>query len=272
MRNLFLLTTLVISTTACNLYGGLSKPADDQQYLLAARACLDQGNYECALANYNSLSSAYNDVKIDEIALTVLAQDNIFSMKDLISSLGTSTGSGASFAFMANGLASRGVKSAAIRTTIQTLYLSGNSIVNPKIKAFSQFITSLAMFNEILANAVQGTTLQSSDLAANGPQCKALAAGACVANASGYCSAPAGTQFTYNAGDTSDITSATAVSGTATIQKLVNAAAAATSQLSNLTGKSSNFSGVVAAIQALNTLPAGGEPCARQLLITTLDL
>ena len=74
--------SLACLLTACNLYGGLSKPANDEQYLVAARACLDRGDYACAKENYQALSTNYNDVRISETGLTTLAETRIFSISD----------------------------------------------------------------------------------------------------------------------------------------------------------------------------------------------
>ena len=264
----------MLSATGCNLYGGLSSPSNDQQYLLAARACLDQGNYQCALDNYNALSNAYHDIKISEIALTELAQGNIFSMKDFIASLGNNSGSGASLAFIANELANRGITSASVRTTIQTIYTNENQINDPNLKAFSQFIAAVAMFNEVLANAVTGSVLTSNNIAAHGAACKTSSN--CTTDATN-CGAPVGTQFTFNGADHSDISSGTPMTGSATIQKMVIAAAAATAQLEELTGQSSNYAGIISAMQQFSQINVGAataaaDQCSRQLIIQYLDL
>ncbi len=271
MRNSIYALLLTLSLTACNLYGGLSKPGNDQQYLLAARSCLDRGDYACAKENYNALSASFDDVKISETSLTIFAENNIFSISELVGSLGTNIGSASSFKTLAESLAQKGVTSGDYRTIIKTRYDADSSITDAKLKAFAKFIAALSMFNEVLANAVGADgSLTASDIvtAANVTACKA--GSACDPN----CTAPTGTAMTYNSSDTSDLTLATSTtndwSGAATIQKLVKAASEAQTEM-NIFAPTSTNQGLLKAIQDLASI-SGAEPCARKLLIDYLAL
>jgi hypothetical protein len=259
---------------SCNLYGGLSKPSNDQQYLVAARACLDHGDYECARQNYEALSNSYNDIKISEGSLNSLAEGNIFSISDLVGSLGTNLGSASSFTFLAEALATRGVIGGAQRTVIKTAYDNDTSIQEPKLKAFSKFIAALAMLNEVLGNAVGADgKLSASDIvdASAVTACKAQA-GALLCNA---CTHATITQFTYNAGDASDMNTTAGAnadwSGPATIQKFLNAATSASTQYSAFASGSTD-AGLLKAIQQLSALGVAAEDCVRYGIINILGL
>jgi hypothetical protein len=268
------LVILPLVMSGCNLYGGLSKPSDDNQYLVAARACLDSGDYTCAINNYNALSSQFNDEKVSELGLTLLAQGNIFSISDLVASLGDNLGSSASFAFLAVALQQRGVTGGAARTTIKQVYDSDSGITDDtKLLAFSRFIATLAMLNEVLANAVGADgTLTAADLVANPATCNSSAGGDSVA-----CGKPAGSAFTYDPSDHSAFTT-TGTSGTAdwsgpaTIQKLVSAAAQTATEFSQFGSGNTNQS-LLDAIQTLSNVDlAQEEGYVRYGITTALDL
>jgi hypothetical protein len=278
--SLFLVLALFL--TSCNLYGGLSKPSDDNQYLIAARSCLDHGDYDCARQNYNALSSSYSDVAISEGSLNTLAQGNIFSIADLVNSLGSSTGGAQSFSLLADALALRGVTTGATRSTIKTVYDNDAGIHDSKLKAFSRFIAALAMFNDVLANAVGSDgKLTASDIvtSANVTACKTGddCGAVCLAGGGGACScnAPAGTQLTYVGADATNFASSAATwAGAATIQKLVAAATESSNQLSAF-GGSNGFGSSLNQLKTILTLgagAAGGEQCTRKLLIQYLSL
>jgi hypothetical protein len=276
----FLLIPLFLS--ACNLYGGLSKPSNDDQYLVAARSCLDHGDYECARQNYNALSASYVDIAVSEGSLNTLAQNQIFSITDLVSSLGSGLGSGSSFSFLAEALAVRGVTTGSARTTIKTVFDNDAVILDPKLKSFSQFLAALAMVNQVLANAV-GTDgkLTAGDIVTPSAvtACKASNdCGACLAtNVGCQCTTPAGTALTYNNGDLTNFSSSPATwAGSATIQKLIQAAIQTTTSLTAFSGGSNGLGPSLQAISALSTnallAGAGPEACVRQQLISILGL
>jgi hypothetical protein len=177
MNQKHLLPLLIFSISAipaCNLFSGLSKPSNDEQYLIAARACLDHGDYSCALSNYQALSDSKNDEKWSESSLTTLAQNGVFSFSDMIGTLGSSRGSGASLASLANLLAQRGKTTSSIRQTIQETYVQNEKIANTRLRGFSKFISSLSMMNSILATvAGADQILTASDIATGGSSCTA---------------------------------------------------------------------------------------------------
>ncbi len=268
-----LLTLLVLAPftlTSCgNLFKGLSTPEGDEQLLVAARGCMDRGDYNCALEYYQALSNNYGDVKVNETSLAKLANSNVFKMSDLIGALGSSRGDGASFATMANAIAPRGVANATNRLLIQTTYTDNNAIVNTKLKAFSKFISSLSMLNIVLAEiAGADQVLTASDLVRNPTACKA--AGVCIGNAD--CDQPAGSSVDLSNGtDPTGLDSSTGWGGTASLKQFIKAAEMSDVEVATFTGSTSN-SGIFSAIDSLTTLGPLTEPCVRQSLLNTLGL
>jgi hypothetical protein len=267
---------LPLSLGACgNLFKGLSTPEGDEQLLIAARGCMDRGDYNCALEYYQALSSSYGDVKVNETSLAKLANANIFKMSDLIGALGSSRGDGASFTTMANTIASRGVANATNRLLIQTTFADNNAIVNPKLRAFSKFISSISMVNAVLAE-VAGTDqiLTASDIVANPTACKSAAGNACanpVDPAFSNCAKPASSNVVVGTALTNGLEASTGWDGTATLMQFIKAASDADAQAAIFTGSSSN-SGIFSAIDSLSGLGALADPCIRQSLMNTLGL
>jgi len=172
-RSFICYLTLLSTLSACNLYGGLSSPSGDEQHLDAARACLDQNDYPCALEHYSALSgSSFQDTKINETSLAELAQAKVFSFSDLISSLGTALGSGSSFSAMAKTIASQNAMNGVNRALIQQTFANNNLITTSQLRGFSRFISSLAMINTILASAIgPDGMLTATDIASGGVAC-----------------------------------------------------------------------------------------------------
>lgn len=274
-RLLALLALAPLTLTSCgNLFKGLSTPEGDEQLLVAARGCMDRGDYNCALEYYQALSSSYGDVKVNETSLAKLANANVFKMSDLIGALGSSRGDGTSFATMGNTLASRGVANATNRLLIQETFADNSAIVNPKLRAFSRFLSSLSMLNIVLAE-IAGTDqiLTAADLVANPTACKAADSSACATTAAADCAKPASSAVVLGSALTNGLESATGWSGTATLMQFIKAAEESDSQAAIFTGAGSN-SGIFSAISTLQNIPGGPDPdpCYRQILMNTLGL
>ena len=266
-----LLTWLILPLflTSCNLFGGLSSPSNDPQHLVSARACLDRGDYDCARTHYQALSKNYNDIQISEASLTTLAQNRIFSITDLVGSLGTALGNATSLSFLAQSLAAKGILSGSYRTIIKTVYDNDSAIVEPNLKSFSKFLASVAMFNETLANAIGPSgKLAASDIVDKTNLAACKAGGACNLS----CTAPAGTGLTFDSTDTTSFTTpGSDWSGPATIQKLIVAASEASTELAIFTNGSSSNQGILSALQSLGKV-SGAENCVRYLLLQNLSL
>ena len=183
-NKVFLMVGALLSLTSCNLYGGIDKPSGDNQILMAARACLDHGDYVCAQQNYQALSNNENDVKVSELALTALAQNGLFSMSDLLLALGSDRGSAKSLTAMSGLIAGRGKTDGTSRANIQSVFVSLTTIQDAKLKAFMQFLTATALVNQILAGAItSNNALAITDLVTG------ACAGICATDAT--CAKPA---------------------------------------------------------------------------------
>ena len=267
----------ILPLAGCNLFGGLSSPSSDPQYLVAARACLDRGDYQCALDNYRALSGNQNDIKVSETSLTQLAQANIFSFSDLISSLGGATGSGGSFATMANDLARRGAASETNRLLIQTIYAANASINDQKLQAFSKFLAAISMVNELLAEiAGPDNSLTGHDIVANPSACLAANCGS-TPTACDPVGGTSGTPKVYtngsnSLGDPTNLDSVTNWNNSPTIQMLLIATDVANQRASEFRG--AGGSGIFSAISNLGPLgsSAPGQCLIRQQVLSVFGL
>lgn len=256
------LLLLLVTLSGCNLYGGLSSPSNDEQHLDAARACLDRNDFPCALEHYQALSDSYADIRINETSLARLGEARVFSFSDLISALGTSLGNGRTLSSMAELIARRNVATAANRLLIQETYASNGTIsnANPKLRAFSQFLSSITMFNTVLAQAVGADgVLSASDIVTDPTACAGDAL-QCVATA-GF---PDG-------GTTPDLTAPGDWDGTASLNMLWSALDTAEQRIGEFTG---NQTGILSSINELLTQapPGAGSGLKRQQLILILGL
>ncbi len=261
---------LLLPFAGCNLFTKLSSPSNDAQHLVAARTCLDRGDYDCALRHYQALSDAQNDIRVSETSLTVLAQLKLFSFSDLVGSLGSSNGSGSSFVTMANDLARRGAASEANRLRIQEIYVSNAQIAEPSLRAFSKFIAALAMVNELLAEiAGPDQTLRASDVVKTPTSCDASS---CADVMQDVCDSPLlATAGVWTAPGPASLDSETDWNGTASLQMLIKAANEADTQMQLFRGGSAN-SGIFDSINTLAGLGAIAEPCLRQGIVSVFGL
>ena len=274
---LALLVFAPLTLTSCgNLFKGLSTPEGDEQLLVAARGCMDRGDYNCALEYYQALSNNYGDVKVNETSLAKLANANVFKMSDLIGALGSSRGDATSFVTMANTLAARGGANSTNRGTIQTTYTDNNSIANGKLRAFSKFISALSMVNAVLGEiAGSDGLLTASDLVRDANTCKSRTD--CFQIVGTECDRPTDASSAElndpagevtGAGDAMEV--ATNWTGAKSITKFIKAADSSESQVSTFTGSPSN-SGIFKALLDLSNI-SGAEACVRYTLVKTLGL
>ena len=271
---LLLSSLAILNLSGCNMLGFMDSPSGDAQLLEAARDCLDQGKYACAQTDYQALSNSYADVKISEGNLNTLASNDIFFMSDLFKAVGSGKGDSSSIVTMAIALAARGAFAGTTFNTIQTTYTSDNAIVDPTLQAFSQLMSSMAMFSAILATQVSSGTLTAASLVASPTACKAAT---CVTDGAGANVCGAGTGLDLHAGDgdgiTGDCSGATACmtgtwTGAASFNKLANAGNAASKAVGTLTqgGGGGGILGVFSQLAALNGVPN----CQRQALLGIL--
>lgn len=251
-----------VSLSSClNIYGFADKPSGDEQILSAARACLNRGDFECAREHYQALSAAKNDIKVSETILTTLAENQVFSMADLINSLGSSRGGGESFAKMAEFIAARGKATRASRVLLSKAYQDANAIQSTPLKSYIQFVTSLAMFGAVLGTAVgDNNTLDLLDLVADN---SCYTDGGCFGNA--HCEVGNGLGLSSAITAAADMsTSVDWDTATANLGQLLGAANSAQLKLSELS--SGTDSGLFQAVVFLGSI-AGTAPCIRRELI-----
>ena len=276
LKKCFCLLTLCFIASACNTFGGLDSPSGDDQLKVAARACLDSGDYPCAHERYSALSTSSNDVKVSELSFTVLREQNIFSISDLVASLGSNRGDQTTFINLAQLMASRGKTDGATRTVIQAQYLANASVNDPNLRAFMQLMVATAMFTEILSTAV-GTdgVLTASDIvdAANVTACKNASFPICTP-----CTSTAKTLANISP-DVTDLSTATNWSTAGSFTKLQVAATAAANQLGTLAPNNANLQGILNQFNTINTkliqasqagIPSLVEQCERQAVLQTL--
>lgn len=234
---------------ACNAFDPLSSPSGDDQLLSAARACLDRGDFECALDHYGKLSADKADVKASEQAYAILAQNNA-GFTAFATAFGTDPsvkGLGALVTEVADGAGE------SRRLALHGAYLLANSIpeaTNPKLRGLARFLTATALAAEILAE-ISGSdrVLHKVDLVANG-SCGNTTEVGCAASAA----CDAGLGSIGSSGTNGDIDAA-APSGTPpTLDQLYTALSAAVSGLSAVNPSGSavtSFGGL---------LPVSGKP------------
>ncbi len=275
---LFLLTLSTTLGCGANLFGGLSKPSSDPQILSAARAALDQGNYQQASDLYQQLSSNSNDFKVSELGLTQLAQGSLFSYSDLIVALGTGGGTGDANTLvnLINVLAQRNLATTGSRGSLLTIYRNQASIADPVLKGWMQFIVATTMFNDLLAAAAKNSSFVAADLVANPTVCKtANCADAGAGTAA--CTKPAGGSFYDNASGDGSSGSDAAISmdtsplseweTSASMNKVIGLTSVLPAQFASFAGP--NVAGYLAILKKLEGIPSA-DACGRQFILDIL--
>lgn len=274
------LSIALMGISSCNVFDPLDSPGSDAQYLSAARACFDKGDYECAKQNYAKLSNPYKDTVNAEESFITLEQQGA-SMATFMEFVGdlSDRGTGAALTAFANRLASgAGVTK---RQAIWNVYNSANTgtISNPDLKNFVVFISSLALVGELLAETSQGTgNLVPSHIAASSATCEA--SNTSCTTGSNSCKEPSGS--TLVAGPAPLIQSANPTNSTATPRQLYDMIDEAVTAMGAL-GASGRFTGAVSSFNSIKSKITGlggnssildaqdtmPEECFRQMLLTT---
>lgn len=233
--------TLVVSGALLGLSGCLNvfspfdKPGGDAQLLSAARACFDKGDFNCAQNYYSQLSSADADVKTEEQAILVLAQNGA-TMAQFMNFVGnlTDLNGGKAITIFANGMIPKA--GLASREALWNAWQSYKNISNTDMSFFVQFIGALSLAAEIMAeSAAGGSTVGQNDIVNNASSCTTSG---CAANAA--CGAPSNGQLTE--GPAYDITTTLPSNAVATSRQFFDMITAAETALQNLSqgGKFSN--------------------------------
>lgn len=164
-----LLLALGVSANGCNVFSPLDSPSGDAQLLSAARACFDRGDFSCASENYQKVSADQADTVASEEAFMMLDQAGI-TMGVYAQFVGDGA-TGAALTAMAEKLS--GDAGQAKRQAIYQAYLKYKAIsaANSDLKNFVQFVTSLGLAAEMLAEVAAGGTLSKTSLAQSPSTC-----------------------------------------------------------------------------------------------------
>lgn len=244
------LSIALLSVSSCNVFDPLDSPGNDAQYLSAARACFDRGDFDCASKYYAMLSDPYADtVNAEQSFMTLDKQGaSMAAYMEFIGNL-TENGFGSALTAFANRLT--GGAGAEKRQTIWNIYNAANTgkITNPDLKNFVVFISSLALVGEILAETAQGnSSLLPSDIATSSSVCTASTT-ACGAGAA-TCNPPSGS--TLKAAAAPLIQSANPDNAVATTRQLYDMIDKTVTTMSAL-GAAGRFSGAVTSFNSISS-------------------
>lgn len=165
---------LAIVSTSCNFYSFLDSPGNDDQHLSRARACLDRGDYSCALEHYALVSDAYKNTRESEIAFTIMAQNGV-NFGAVLSAFGGGEG-GKGITRLANRLI--GTASSTVRGNFYTAYARNSNITgDTSLAGLVKFVSSISIAAAVLAeSAGSDNVFNSSDLTTDPTGCRAAAA------------------------------------------------------------------------------------------------
>ncbi len=251
---------------SCNFFDPFDTPTNDDQLKSAARACLDQADYACALEYYGKLAASESDVANSELAFTILSQNGA-SFGAFAIAIGTGGGV-AGF----NKLAEILVPGAgeAKRKEIYRAYRMHRSIKNTDLKNLTRFVTAAALASAILAETTTAGVLRKSDIAITGGAC-ATDTPPCAENPD--CGAPAGGKIATTAsGDIASDAGAEPTGATPTLDQLFYSINEAVNGMDAL-GAGSGFSGIAASFKKVKDVgvPSRGSAqanCFRKELIS----
>ena len=161
---------LVISGCKFNLYSNLDKPSGDAQLLAAARACFDQGDFECAGKYYSQVSSSSSDQANSETAFSILAQDGATVGTFMKAVIKYPSDAGKMITYISNALTNTAGETP--RMNIFHAYQKYKSISNEGAQGLVVFITSITLLAELLAeSSLAPGNLEQTDLVSNPTQC-----------------------------------------------------------------------------------------------------
>jgi hypothetical protein len=176
-----------LGTWGCNVFS-FAGPSGDDQLLSAARACLDNGDFQCATSYYEQLSSADADIATSEMAFEIFDQQGA-GMSNFTQFVGDlaqdSSAVGKAITNFAERLQANGTYGESSRVAIWTAFDTYNNITdNSSLAQFVRFVGSFALVGEMLAET-QGTDseLHQSDLVLNATSCLSTGLSGCATNA-----------------------------------------------------------------------------------------
>lgn len=203
-KNLIVLLLSGIISTGCNIFDPIDNPSGDPQLISAARACFDQGDFECALEHYGELASD-SDIRNSEEAFVILDQQGI-GMAAFMLAIGNGRGGGDIVTRLSDELAGSGL-SETKRIAIHGAFLKVSSITDTSLRGLVRFASAMAF----LAHAVGETNgtdriLQKTDLVPNATACLAGGLAGCTVTCGGTITAAATVDFTQSSSVTGTLT------------------------------------------------------------------
>lgn len=258
-KSVFFVLLAALASGGCNLTGFMDNPSNDDQYLSAARACLDKGDFQCALDNYGKVSGAETDVANSEIAMTQLDEQgaDMAAFMNFVADLGDQTPGYAITKFAERLVPNAGL---AKREAIWNAFNMRSQINTPDLANFVEFAGGLSLAGELLAEGADSTTaiLSQSDLANNPSTC--IAAGVSCAATAG-CDGPTsgtGSNLTGASG-TPDITSTSPTNANPSLDQVYQSINASITGLANL-GATGRFSSISNLLSTYNHISGGAAP------------
>ncbi len=255
----------------------MDAPSGDAQILSKARACLNQGDFPCAKTHYQKLSSNLADIAASEQAFAVIEQYGItigVFFKAIVGMSGTG-GFGNAISIISTAISENAATTyrpgEAARIAIFDAYQLHLSITEPNLKAFVKFLTSMALSAELLAEDSATGTPTAEDLVNNPTACRAATLDietGCSENCK-----KTGSILAYDGADIDMDSTATDISGTASLQMVSAALTAFTNAASGISGDDSSSAAGAASestgdLAALNAATEGS--CFRKTLLTAL--
>ncbi len=136
---------------SCNLFDPIDSPSGDDQILSRARACFDQGDFDCAKKYYAMLeSSSYGDTALSEEAFSLLDQSGA-GMGNFIFAFAKPDG-GKSLTKLATRLIEGGHGTADDRARIYQAYRLNLRITSgSQVQGLVQFVSAVALASQLLA-------------------------------------------------------------------------------------------------------------------------
>jgi hypothetical protein len=184
------LVPFVLISAGCNTFAPLDSPSGDVQILAAARACFDQGDFQCAADKYHILELSTSVTTLNqaysEDAFEILAKNGITFSVFITSVIDSGGDAGALITKLAGVLRTNGVTNPLVATNYPTraalfeAYQKSLKMTAGRSRGLITFITATTLMAEILAEDATGidTTkkvgkLQQSDIVENPTTCLA---------------------------------------------------------------------------------------------------
>ncbi|MEO5971284.1 MAG: hypothetical protein ABIQ95_15265 [Bdellovibrionia bacterium] len=280
------LVPFILISTGCNAFAPFDSPSGDVQVLAAARACFDQGDFQCAADKYHTLELSTSITTLNqaysEDAFEILAKNGITFSVFMTSVIDSGGDAGALITKLAGVLRTNGVTNPLVATGYPTraalfeAYQKSLKMTPGRSRGLITFITATTLMAEILAEDATGIDsvkkvgkLQQSDIVTNPTICVASNGNPPWTG----CNAPAAATISDGTAITLSTATASDLAAAPTLHMILAAASEIQSGLSMLTssGGIGSASGTLATSilgQAIGVPPGTGSAAFRYTLIS----